>query len=83
MRDKILKSPRWVPALFTSTLSPFFSWGSGSFLKTAKWLTRVCSPSNLLRSLPALQADLIKRVSMTILQKIPRDVYAEIVSHAR
>lgn len=40
------------------------------------------SPSNLLRSLPALQADIIKRVTMTILQKIPRDVYTEIVSHA-
>ncbi|CAI4213743.1 unnamed protein product [Parascedosporium putredinis] len=41
------------------------------------------SPGNLLRSLPALQADLIKRVSITILQRIPRDVYAEIVSHAQ
>lgn len=44
---------------------------------------QIRSPSNLLRSLPALQADLIKKVSMTILQKIPRDVYAEIVAHAR
>ncbi|SPN97578.1 related to cell cycle arrest protein BUB2 [Cephalotrichum gorgonifer] len=48
-----------------------------------KILKSPSSPNSLLRSFPALQADVIKRVTMTILQKIPRDVYADIVAHAR
>ncbi|KAL1902828.1 CDC16 protein [Sporothrix stenoceras] len=40
------------------------------------------SPNKLLRSFPALQADSIKRVTLTIIRKLPADVYAEIVNHA-
>ncbi|CAK7208200.1 CDC16 protein [Sporothrix bragantina] len=40
------------------------------------------SPNKLLRSFPALQADSIKRVTLTIIRKLPSDVYAEIVNHA-
>lgn len=40
------------------------------------------SPNKLLRSFPALQADAIKRISLTIIRKLPSDVYAEIVNHA-
>lgn len=54
-----------------------------SFVVFGLVANRACSPSNLLRSLPPLQADVIKRVSMTILQRIPRELYAEIVAHAR
>lgn len=41
------------------------------------------SPTKILRSLPPLQADTIKEVTLTIIKKIPDDVYAEIVSHAK
>jgi cell cycle arrest protein BUB2 len=41
------------------------------------------SPNKLLRSFPALQADLIKRTTLTIIKSIPEDVYAEIVAHAQ
>ncbi|CAK7271436.1 CDC16 protein [Sporothrix epigloea] len=40
------------------------------------------SPNKLLRSFPALQADSIKRVTLTIIRKLPPDVYAEVVNHA-
>ena len=40
------------------------------------------SPNKLLRSFPALQADSIKRVTLTIIRKLPSEVYAEIVNHA-
>ncbi|TPX11232.1 uncharacterized protein E0L32_001050 [Thyridium curvatum] len=41
------------------------------------------SPNKLLRSFPALQADQIKNLAVNILRKIPDDVYAEIISHAK
>ncbi|KAK3397950.1 rab-GTPase-TBC domain-containing protein [Sordaria brevicollis] len=41
------------------------------------------SPNKLLRSFPALQADLIKRTTLTVIRMIPDDVYAEIVAHAK
>ncbi|KAJ8059421.1 hypothetical protein OCU04_012365 [Sclerotinia nivalis] len=41
------------------------------------------SPTKILRSFPPLQADTIKEVTLTIIKKIPDDVYAEIVSHAK
>ena len=41
------------------------------------------SPNKLLRSFPALQADQIKATTLTIIKRIPDDVYAEIVGHAR
>ncbi|KAL0474441.1 rab-GTPase-TBC domain-containing protein [Neurospora intermedia] len=41
------------------------------------------SPNKLLRSFPALQADLIKRTTLTVIRMIPDDVYAEIVVHAK
>ncbi|KAL7628682.1 CDC16 protein [Parahypoxylon ruwenzoriense] len=40
------------------------------------------SPNKLLRSFPALQAELIKRTALAIIKMIPDDVYAEIVKHA-
>ncbi|KAA8570425.1 hypothetical protein EYC84_002711 [Monilinia fructicola] len=41
------------------------------------------SPTKILRSFPPLQADTIKEVTLTIIKKIPDDVYAEIVFHAK
>ncbi|KKF97193.1 Mitotic check point protein BUB2 [Ceratocystis platani] len=41
------------------------------------------TPSNLLRSFPALQAEQIKKLTISFVQRIPRDMYAEIVDHAR
>ncbi|KAF7870097.1 uncharacterized protein EAF02_009287 [Botrytis sinoallii] len=41
------------------------------------------SPTKILRSFPPLQADTIKEVTLTIIKKIPDDVYAEIVAHAK
>lgn len=41
------------------------------------------SPNKLLRSFPALQADKIKGLALFIAKKIPDDVYAEIINHAR
>ncbi len=41
------------------------------------------SPNKLLRSFPALNADQIKSVTLTIIQKLPEDVYAEIINHAQ
>ncbi|PQE20177.1 cell cycle arrest BUB2 protein [Rutstroemia sp. NJR-2017a BBW] len=41
------------------------------------------SPTKILRSFPPLQADTIKEVTLTLIKKIPDDVYAEIVSHAK
>ncbi|EKD19330.1 uncharacterized protein L3040_009229 [Drepanopeziza brunnea f. sp. 'multigermtubi'] len=40
------------------------------------------SPTKILRSFPPLQAEIIKEVTLTLIKKIPDDVYAEIVSHA-
>ncbi|KAK3181354.1 CDC16 protein [Lecanicillium sp. MT-2017a] len=40
------------------------------------------SPNKVLRSFPQLNADLIKTVTISIIKKIPDDVYAEIVNHA-
>ncbi|KAK5990928.1 Cell division control protein 16 [Cladobotryum mycophilum] len=40
------------------------------------------SPNKILRSFPQLNADLIKSVTISIVKKIPDDVYAEIVTHA-
>lgn len=41
------------------------------------------SPTKILRSFPTLQADMVKEVTLTLIKKIPDDVYAEIVMHAR
>ena len=46
-------------------------------------LTFGASPNKLLRSFPALQADQIKGMTLTIIKMIPDDVYTEIVAHAR
>jgi cell cycle arrest protein BUB2 len=43
----------------------------------------VCSPNKLLRSFPALNAEQIKNLTVAIIQKLPEDVYAEIVDHAK
>ncbi|KAK3335372.1 rab-GTPase-TBC domain-containing protein [Cercophora scortea] len=41
------------------------------------------SPNKLLRSFPALQADQIKRTTLAIINRIPDDVYADIIAHAQ
>ncbi|KAK2628151.1 hypothetical protein QTJ16_002797 [Diplocarpon rosae] len=41
------------------------------------------SPTKILRSFPPLKAETIKEVTLTLIKKIPDDVYAEIVSHAK
>ncbi|KAK0618440.1 rab-GTPase-TBC domain-containing protein [Bombardia bombarda] len=41
------------------------------------------SPNKLLRSFPALQADQIKAATLAIINRIPDDVYADIVAHAK
>lgn len=41
------------------------------------------SPTKILRSFPALQAQMIMGVTLTIVKKIPDDVYAEIIDHAK
>ncbi|KAE8452138.1 hypothetical protein EG329_001605 [Mollisiaceae sp. DMI_Dod_QoI] len=41
------------------------------------------SPVKILRSFPPLQAEMIKEVTLTLIKKIPDDVYAEIVAHAK
>ncbi|KAI1101107.1 TBC-domain-containing protein [Jackrogersella minutella] len=40
------------------------------------------NPNKLLRSFPALRAEMIKRTALAIIKMIPDDVYAEIVKHA-
>jgi cell cycle arrest protein BUB2 len=67
LRNSILSSPRYVH----SPLSP------------PDLLTSIPSPTKILRSFPPLQADTIKEVTLTLIKKIPDDVYAEIVSHAK
>ena len=54
---------------------------NNSCLKSLMLISR--SPNKLLRSFPALNADQIKSVTLTIIQKLPDDVYAEIVNHAQ
>ncbi|KFX88959.1 hypothetical protein V495_05680 [Pseudogymnoascus sp. VKM F-4514 (FW-929)] len=41
------------------------------------------SPTKILRSFPPLQAETIKELTLTLIKKIPDDVYAEIVTHAQ
>ena len=67
IRNQILTSPRYAVILRNSC---------------APSTNRRSSPNKLLRSFPALQADSIKRVTLTIIRKLPADVYAEIVNHA-
>ena len=45
-------------------------------------LTPRTSPNKVLRSFPQLNADLVKTVTISIIKKIPDDVYSDIVSHA-
>jgi len=41
------------------------------------------SPTKILRSFPPLRAEIIKEVTLTLIKKVPDDVYSEIVTHAR
>lgn len=41
------------------------------------------SPTKILRSFPPLQAETIKELTLTLIKKIPDDVYAEVVAHAK
>ncbi|OTA92063.1 hypothetical protein M434DRAFT_75236 [Hypoxylon sp. CO27-5] len=40
------------------------------------------NPNKLLRSFPALRAEMVKRTALAILKMIPDDVYSDIVKHA-
>lgn len=41
------------------------------------------SPNQILRSLPPLQAGKIKAMTISFVRKIPKDLYDEIVAHAK
>ncbi|POS87605.1 hypothetical protein EPUL_000931 [Erysiphe pulchra] len=41
------------------------------------------SPTKILRSIPPLQAELVKEVTLSIIRKIPENIYADIVAHAK
>jgi len=41
------------------------------------------SPTKILRSFPPLQAETIKELTLTLIKKIPDDLYAEIIAHAK
>ena len=41
------------------------------------------SPTKILRSFPPLVAETVIEVTLSIVKKIPDDVFAEIVSHAK
>jgi len=46
-------------------------------------LTNHYSPNQILRSFPALQASSIKAYAINFVRKIPDDLYAEILDHAK
>ena len=67
LRNSILSSPRYI---FT-------------MLNHMENIANYCySPTKILRSFPPLQAETIKELTLTLIKKIPDDVYAEIVAHA-
>ncbi|KAI9745180.1 MAG: hypothetical protein M1818_001458 [Claussenomyces sp. TS43310] len=41
------------------------------------------SPTKILRSFPPLQAETIKQLALTLIKKLPDDVYAEMLAHAK
>jgi cell cycle arrest protein BUB2 len=41
------------------------------------------SPTKVLRSFPPLEAEQIIKLTLFVVQKIPDDVYAELVNHAK
>lgn len=43
----------------------------------------VYSPTKILRSFPPLVAETVIEVTLSIVKKIPDDVFAEIVAHAK
>jgi cell cycle arrest protein BUB2 len=67
LRNSILSSPRCVSCHSLPSQTPLTS----------------SSPTKILRSFPPLQAEIIKEVTLTLIKKIPDDVYAEIVMHAK
>ena len=73
IRTKIMESPRYE---YLHSVTCF--WGFQLLTYRSSH-----SPNKLLRSFPALQADLIKRTTLTVIRMIPDDVYAEIVAHAK
>ena len=69
LRTSILSSPRYV----NTTRSP----------ELPRKTNMEASPTKILRSFPPLQAETIKAVALSLIKKIPDDVYAEIVAHAK
>jgi cell cycle arrest protein BUB2 len=43
----------------------------------------ISSPTKILRSFPALQAETIKEVTLSLVKKVPDDIYQQIVMHAK
>lgn len=68
MRSQILQSQR------------YFLFSSGKVIVMASNFS--FSPNKLLRSFPQLNADLVKSVTISIIKKIPDDLYEEIATHA-
>jgi cell cycle arrest protein BUB2 len=94
LREEILRSPRSVPLapqVQTTKISiiapppilapsPFISIFAAD---ERPFADKHRSPTKILRSFPPLQADMVKEVTLTLIKKIPDDVYAEIVDHAK
>ena len=70
LKDALVASPRWEPA-------PLIDW----FVSYAN--THHNSPTKLLRSFPALDAEKIVSTTLVVIRQIPDDVYAELVVHAK
>lgn len=68
IRDQILGADRFVYAVLSNSMPP---------------ANTLCSPNQVLRSFPPLQAYSIKTLSLTFLQRIPRDTYQRLVDHAK
>ncbi|RKF73325.1 Cell division control protein 16 [Golovinomyces cichoracearum] len=41
------------------------------------------SPTKILRSMPPLQSEIVKEVTLSLIRKIPDNIYADIVTHAK
>jgi cell cycle arrest protein BUB2 len=67
LRNSILSSPRYVDI----------------FIILDHSMLTQHSPTKILRSFPPLQAETIKEVTLSLIKKIPDDIYAEIVVHAK
>jgi cell cycle arrest protein BUB2 len=75
MRSQILQSQRYLPP-------KFFPSERESWAHLPNLLNPPISPNKLLRSFPQINADLVKSITISIIKKIPDDLYEEIATHA-